>query len=739
MTGLNDGDTYTFEVRATNNNGTGDDTTDDTHGAAARVSGTAGAAPNPPTGLAVNSVTDDAGTDVKEDQTQLALSWTAGADISGVTVTDHEYRMRRPNDVNWSDWTPTGKATTVSTTDPYTVMGLVPSTTYEFQVRAVAGPLASDPTDAVSGTTVDPPAAEQVPPADPTGLTASAGNAQVTLSWNNPNDPAITGYVYTRSPGDQTEYRIDVDQGAAPDLTSHTVTGLENSTEYTFTLKAENTYGTSDASATATATPRPGATSTSTLGDRVARVNETVLPNVARAVSASTLSAVTGRIEAAISGTAPVGSLNLAGSSSLYQALKANERTLKDGTLDMTRLLGGSSFTLNPSALGAAEGRGMARAGGLAVWGSGDYRDLSGGDANAVEWDGDLVSGHLGADTRLNENLLAGLSASFSKGAFEYTDRTTGTASGGALETRLTSLNPYASWASEGFGLWATGGYGWGELELDDDDAPESSDLTQWLAAVGVSGTLIASENLIEGGTTRLKLKGEGSLTQVEVEGNGAAINELTVDASRLRLALEGSHTHDLASGGTLTPAVELGGRHDGGDGETGTGVELGGSLRFQDPATGLTLEGHGRTLLSHGGTYEEWGVGGLIRLDPGADRRGVSLSLVPSLGAERSGAQRLWTEGMAGGTASDDAEPWTPQVHLNAELGYGFGVIGDRGLLTPYGGVSLSGEETRHYRLGGRFEIGSGLGMSLEGERREAANDAPAEHGVMFRGQLRF
>ena len=468
--------------------------------------------------------------------------------------------------------------------------------------------------------------------------------------------------------------------------------------------------------------------------ERINRVNETVVPEVTRAIAASTLGAVTGRIEAVASGAAPAAAVNLGGASSFYHALRSNGQALEDGTLDVARFLGGSSFALS---LNAAEGGKAGGLGDIGVWGSGDYRNLSGGDASAVEWDGDLVSAHLGADARLRENLLAGLSASFSKGSFDYTDRTTGTAAGGALESRMTSLNPYVSWsAREGLDLWATAGYGWGELEIADDAAAaESSDLTQWSGALGASGTLLTSDDWIAGGTTRLKLKGEGSLARVDVEGNGAAINELTVDARKVRLGLEGSHAHKLAAGGTLTPAIELGVRNDAGDGETGTGVELGGSLRYQDPETGLTVQGHGRALLTHSGNYEEWGFGGLIRLDPGADDRGLSLSLVPAWGETQSGAQRLWNDGVTDRAANDNEA----QGRLQAELGYGFGVFGGAGVLTPYSGLSLAGEGARRYTLGGRLEIGPSLNLSLEAARRETAHDDAPEHGIMLRGQLRF
>ena len=121
----------------------------------------------------------------------------------------------------------------------------------------------------------------------------------------------------------------------------------------------------------------------------------------------------------------------------------------------------------------------------------------------------------MGADVKLRSDLLAGLSLSLSEGVFDYTDRTNGEPKSGDYEGRLTSVNPYVGWLMPGGAdLWATVGYGWGEVEIDDEaaDRTQSSDLTQWTVAAGATGTLFSRADLIEGGTTSLKLKGEGSL-----------------------------------------------------------------------------------------------------------------------------------------------------------------------------------------------------------------------------------
>ena len=62
-------------------------------------------------------------------------------------------------------------------------------------------------------------------------------------------------------------------------------------------------------------------------------------------------------------------------------------------------------------------------------------------------------------------------------------------------------------------------------------------------------------------------------------------------DTSRIRLLLTGQHQRALPNDALLFPSFELGIRYDDGDAETGFGMELGGGLRYADPALGLTAE----------------------------------------------------------------------------------------------------------------------------------------------------
>ncbi|TGG87433.1 MAG: hypothetical protein ERJ69_00710 [Aphanocapsa feldmannii 288cV] len=164
----------------------------------------------------------------------------------------------------------------------------------------------------------------------------------------------------------------------------------------------------------------------------------------------------------------------------------------------------------------------------------------------------------------------------------------------------------------------------------------------------------------------------------------------------------------------------------------SGFGMELGGRLRYAQPAHGLTMTLSGRRLMAHREDIQEWGVAGLISLDPGEDKRGLSLSIAPSRGKTQSGVQALWDRSII--SASTD----NPQsvMHLDTELGYGYAGFDGQGVIKPYVGLSLGGNDSRSYRAGLNMEITSSMELKLEGSRKEQSSDMP-DHGIMLRGRL--
>ena len=122
----------------------------------------------------------------------------------------------------------------------HTMTDLTGGTLYSLAVRAVGSSL----TGAAATVNATPMFAA------PTGLTATAGDGQVTLNWDDPGNSNITGYELSIDAGAFAEIG-----GSDAATTSHTVTGLTNGTTYTFAVRAVNASGEGASSDTVTATP----------------------------------------------------------------------------------------------------------------------------------------------------------------------------------------------------------------------------------------------------------------------------------------------------------------------------------------------------------------------------------------------------------------------------------------------------------------------------------------------------
>ena len=206
-------------------------------------------------------------------------------------------------------------------------------------------------------------------------------------------------------------------------------------------------------------------------------------------------------------------------------------------------------------------------------------------------------------------------------------------------------------------------------------------------------------------------------------------------DVTRLQLVAQGERDVALAGQGTLTPGAEVGVRHDGGDAETGMGVELGAGLRYM--AGSFTIEARARTLVAHEAAgYEEWGVSAAVRLAPSATGRGLSLSIAPTWGRTGSASEQLWSARDAG--ELEGGGGFEADGCIETQLGYGFALPRNGGLLTPYGALTLGSEGGRTMRGGTRWMLDSDLAVTLDATRSESAG-AGAENEVRVRAALRF
>ncbi|MBF0459632.1 MAG: fibronectin type III domain-containing protein [Nitrospirae bacterium] len=155
---------------------------------------------------------------------QVTVSFSAPSSNGGSSITKYTVTSSPDN------------VTATGTASPITVTGLKNGTAYTFTVKAtnaIGTGAASAPSNSITPGTV---------PGAPTGVTATAGNAQATVSFTAPSSnggSSITGYTVISSRDNLTA------SGTASPIT---ISGLTNGTSYTFTVKATNSIGTGAAS-----------------------------------------------------------------------------------------------------------------------------------------------------------------------------------------------------------------------------------------------------------------------------------------------------------------------------------------------------------------------------------------------------------------------------------------------------------------------------------------------------------
>ncbi|MGF7035613.1 cellulose 1,4-beta-cellobiosidase [Paenibacillus mucilaginosus] len=171
---------------------------------------------------------------------QVTLTWDASAGAASYTV--------KRASVSGGPYTTVAAGLTATS---FTNTGLTNGTAYYYIVTAsnAAGEsAASAQVSAVPSSGVSVPAA-------PAGLTAAAGNAQVTLTWNA--SAGATTYTVKRATVSGGPYTT-VATGLA--ATSYTNTGLTNGTAYYYVVSAVNSAGESANSAPVSAVPEGSVT-----------------------------------------------------------------------------------------------------------------------------------------------------------------------------------------------------------------------------------------------------------------------------------------------------------------------------------------------------------------------------------------------------------------------------------------------------------------------------------------------
>ena len=223
ITGLNNGTTYRFRVRAVNAEGFGAASVDSQPVSLKRTA---------PATITTMTATPGSG--------RVTLKWTRPLS-GGSNITRYELRQRTGSG-KWGKWQNIGTKTSRNITK------LKNGTTYGFQIRSVSAAGTSAVSKEIKATPGKAPAAVK-------NLKATAGDRRVTLSWKAPNrgTSKILRYEYRQRVGNGTFGAWKTLSGKG---TTRSVTGLTNGTSYRFQIRAVNATGSAAVSNTVTVTPK---------------------------------------------------------------------------------------------------------------------------------------------------------------------------------------------------------------------------------------------------------------------------------------------------------------------------------------------------------------------------------------------------------------------------------------------------------------------------------------------------
>ena len=384
-----------------------------------------------------------------------------------------------------------------------------------------------------------------------------------------------------------------------------------------------------------------------------------------------------------------------------------------------------SAFSLTVG--NADEGRG----GFGALWGRGAVSHFDGRDGS-LSLAGEVATGMVGMDW-VSRRWRTGLALAMSRGIGGYS----AAVNSGEIESKLSGLFPWVGYdVTDRVSVWATAGYGAGVLTLTpENEAATTAELALSMVAAGARSELLELSQL---GGVMLALETDTRLTRTTT-GAIAGLDATEASVWQRRLGLEGSRAVALAGRLSLRPSVEVGLRYDGGDAETGAGMDVGAGLGFSDSGTGLAVDVHVRTLLVHEAEgFSERGMAFSLSYDPTPSTPlGVTARVAPSWGGQaQSGAAALWgRETMAGMAQGGAAHGY----RLNGEVGYGL-PVGGRFVGTPRVGFSRS-EHSRDYRVGYGLGVLETRSLHVEVGVDALRSESPMAGGASnaLRGQASF
>ena len=337
------------------------------------------------------------------------------------------------------------------------------------------------------------------------------------------------------------------------------------------------------------------------------------------------------------------------------------------------------------------------------IWGAADRQSFEGADH-----DGSASSFYFGGDMTMRGQYTFGLAVGRNAGETDYTY---GTATQ-TLDITLTGVYPYVRFQpSDRTTIYGTFGVGSGELEAS--IVGGFIDVADLKSNVGLIGGRQVVYTMMNG--FNLAIVGDYGWANLETDDVPGGAGNLEAETSRIRGGVESSFNMAMGQDGSFVPFVTVGFRSDSGDDDVAdSGVEISGGLRITNPI--FSLDANFRTLATYGtDDYSESGFSVMAVLNPSAGATGLNISVAPSWGASTTSTNAIWADDYD----SNRFQQMAAFGHLNREtlkwdshVGYGFLVLSDRFILTPFLDIRSG------YSTDQDFSIGAKLFQSLRSKQ---------------------
>ena len=334
-------------------------------------------------------------------------------------------------------------------------------------------------------------------------------------------------------------------------------------------------------------------------------------------------------------------------------------------------------------------------------------------------FDGSSTTYRLGLDVLPNPDvpLVTGLQLAFTTAHADFEDtedfQDTVADAQGTYGLQMLSAHPFVMWnATEDLSLWASLGYGRGEIDVTIDSTADS----RFDSIEGSTTTSNGNLFSVAAGAHFQVWQSAASALAIHLDGSTASFLDANTQEGRLAAQLSRDFTLNT---GRLRSAADLALLLSNTD---TSAVELSGSLNWLPDGGRLGGTTRARVLLL-GEDRSEWGISGSLFLRPGQEGEGLSVSLNPSFGKATASLTGLdgrdtWERYNDLTELALGATPLTARFHAQVAYGFRHG----NALLTPYTKLNMSDHSTV-YGAGLRYALDTSLDLDLSASHRNRSS----------------